>query len=134
MSLDQFKQPDGWYKLDGADFENAVDAIQTGFLGFCGCGTPEENIEYIRKGLELLGEPYPKDGTYAEQKPEWDARQARRDEHFGNHGSAYFFYYWADKNGLTEHGGAVPGWLTEKGKHLLALLNECPKEPEDEPV
>ena len=29
-----------------------------------------------------------------------------------------------DEKGLTEHGSCIPGWLTEKGKHLLDDLNE----------
>lgn len=46
-------------------------------------------------------------------------------DHFGGENPAYFFFYWASDRQLTEHGGAVPGWLTEKGKTLLADLKEA---------
>lgn len=49
------------------------------------------------------------------------------DDHFGNEASAQFFFYWADRAGLTEHGTAIPGWLTEKGETVLAELEEILK-------
>jgi len=124
MGLEQFEQPDSWYKFDGCDFETAEDLIQTGFLGFCGCGSPDENLEYIRGALEVIADPYPKDENRTGWDAWYEAHKARVIEHFGNERSAYFFYYWATKNDLTEHGGSVPGWLTDKGKHLLKLLTE----------
>lgn len=33
-------------------------------------------------------------------------------------------WYWLDNKGYTEHGGSVPGWLTEEGWKLLEDLEE----------
>ena len=119
MKIDS--QDDGWFKFDDTDFQTLEDLIQTGILGFCGCGAPDENLEYIRRGLELIAVPYPEGNDWAA----WNAtRKASVQEIFGNDRSAYFFYYWCDKHRLTEHGGSVPGWLDEKGKKLLGLLNQ----------
>lgn len=126
MTLDEFKQPDDWYKFDGCDYETAEDLLQTGFLGFCGCGDPEGNLEYIRSALEILAERFPR--IPDREREQWDTWYKQHGErvlaHFGNDRSAYFFYYWADRNRLTEHGGSVPGWLTDKGKHFLKVLSE----------
>jgi len=96
-----------------------VDFIQTGDLGFCGCGMPEQNLDYIRKGLEHINETRPESQEHDDWHPEW---VSRGHEIFGNETSRYFFFYWADKEELTEHGGSVPGWLSDKGKELLEVL------------
>lgn len=125
MNLEDLKQPDGWYKFDGCDYEEAADVLQSGVLGFCGCGCPEKNLEYIRQALEIIDDPRPK---WSDEHKSWEAwwpiHKEKVRAHFGNDQSAYFFYYWAAKNDLTEHGGSVPGWLSDKGRTLLKLLNQ----------
>lgn len=97
------------------------DAILDG-LNFCHCGMPENNLLYILGGLEIIDEKRPDDRTQFDAW--WDAHTKREAAHFGNQSSAYFFYYWADKEGLTEHGGSVPGWLSDEGVALLTKLRE----------
>jgi len=43
---------------------------------------------------------------------------------FGNEKAMFFFYYWCDVLKLTEHGGCIPGWLSEKGKNTLSDLED----------
>lgn len=122
-------EPDkeGCYNFEGSPYESIVEYIQTGILDFCGCGSPEENLRFIRDGLSYInhkGQPI----------PAWDAPEHRRywDKYhedgkllFGNDRSQQFFAYWLDAEGLTEHGGSIPGWLTAEGKTLLELLNKA---------
>ena len=109
--------------MDNQDcyYETLEDLIQMGILGFCGCGSPEQNLEYVLGGLTLLDE---KTELYDSDKPDWNAYHAKSLEHFGNEQAEYFFWYWLDTKGFTEHGGGVPGWLTEEGEKLLELLKE----------
>lgn len=122
-TLADYRQADGWFKSeDGCDYETATDLLQCGMLDFCGCGSPEENLDFIRTGLELINEKRPENPNEFDKW--WHEKEERVLKHFGNSQSAYFFYYWLDKEEYTEHGGSVPGWLTEKGLELLGLLNE----------
>jgi len=100
-------------KADECDWEDLVDYIQTGLFEFCGCGNPERNLEYIMNGLSYINEFI---------GGELDELTKMGIEIFGNDESKYFFFYWADKEELTDHGNSVPGWLTKKGEELLAAL------------
>lgn len=98
-------------------------------LNFCGCGMGTD-FYYIMGGLEILeAKDRPKfmDGPgYMEAMGFWlDENRARERSHFGNEASAQFFYKWADQQGLAEHGGSVPGWLTKDGKKLLSLMRRA---------
>ena len=87
---------------DGVCYPDICDIIHTGILDFCGCGDPKRNLEYILEGLE-----------YIDRKIEFI-------DIFGNDRSRAFFFYWADKEGLTEHGGTVDSsWLTIEGENLM---------------
>lgn len=135
MTLDDYKKDDG-YEYDGCFYQNADDLLQTGMFGFCGCGRPSENLLYVLGGLELIDEPSP-NGTREQFNAWWTGYHERVLKHFGSDEAAYFFYYWADKEELTEHGGGVPGWLGEKGRNILMMLREwktanAPLEPRAE--
>lgn len=104
---------------DQLDIECDLNSIQTE-LGFCTCGNAYDNLRYIRDGLAHIDSPRP------EGNNEWDKwyKQWLADgiALFGNERARYFFFYWADAAELTEHGGSVPGWLTDKGHDLLSCL------------
>lgn len=114
------------FEYEGCRYETSLELIQCGILEFCACGMPEENLRYILRGLELIAEQPPKE--YEESKDQffawWKAHDAREMEHYKTEAGKFFFYYWADKEDYVEHGGVVPGWLTEKGQCLLDLLRE----------
>ncbi len=100
-----------------------IERMQESVLGFCACGMPDENLAYVRDGLAHIAEdgPNPQGDSAA-----WEAwlreHRERGAQLFGNERAERFFYYWADKEELSEHGGCVPGWLTEKGLAMLADL------------
>jgi hypothetical protein len=102
--IEQYKQEDGWYQspdLGGCDYETAGALLQSGIFGFCMCGSPDENLLYIAGGLEIISE-----WTGLITFDEWEKKLL---SHFGNRGAADFFFYWADKEGYSEHGGCIPG-------------------------
>ncbi len=110
------RDKDGWYiDKDECHTETLEDFLQSSCLGFCCCGSPEENLKYIQKGLKMIELRITDD---------YDTFWKDSDRHFGNRVASNFFFYWADKEELTEHGGLIPGWLTDKGKELLGLLEE----------
>lgn len=78
--------------------------LQTEFLGFCGCGDPDDTMLYVKEMFEKL------------DKQEWGDYEDR----------AYmFFVYWANDKGFAEHGiTARCSWLTPLGKELLKDMNE----------
>lgn len=116
------RDPDGGFTdTRGMYCDRLEDLLQNGIFGFCMCGCPEENLEYIRAGLDHIEKlrnaprPWSRDWYEEHRKESVDL--------FGNSEAEYFFYYWADKEEYTEHGSSVPGWLTDKGMALLNLLN-----------
>ena len=118
-TLKEYEKDDGYEDDKGCFHEFAEDLLQVGILGFCCCGRPFESLSYIRMGLELIDE---KEVGYFHVW--WDGHKKRLVDHFKTDAAMYFFYYWCDKEELTEHGGSVPGWLTEKGASLLSLLQD----------
>ena len=119
-----FKKTLSDYAVEGSSSEDATSLLQSQ-LGFCVCGAPEDSLRYILRGLELIEEGSRDVAEDRAAHEAWlSAHFDRRMEHFGTYGAEYFFYYWCDKADLSNHGGSVPGWLTDEGKNLLALLRE----------
>ena len=109
--------------------------VSDAIIGLCGCGI-DGDFDYIMRGLELLDERCPNndvgEAAYAERRKWYDGLRERRVAHFGSDISAQFFFKWADREGLAEHGSSVPGWLTDAGRRLLSLMREAAKrEPAD---
>ncbi len=85
-------------------------------LGFCGCGMPDELLPYVADALRHVAD-------LSNNSPDaWDERRA---ELYPVPGSDWFMWEVLNEKGLTEHGGSVPGWLTDKGKALLAELENA---------
>lgn len=106
----------GYYEYEGTHYQTIEDIVHSHFFGFCGCGDPEGNLQYIRDGLDFI------DWRFNVENTPFEKIKEKQLEIFGNEKAAYFFYYWCDKEDLTEHGGSVPGWLSEKGKLILDIL------------
>ena len=107
--LADFEATEGGYLDPGGCWcGNAERLIHVGLLGFCGCYDPESNLEYVLAQLEAIEEYRWKVWPGKDSLP----------------AATYFFWYWCEKEDLTEHGGTVPGWLTGKGEELLGLLRE----------
>lgn len=113
---------------NGVTYSNLSELIQVSVFGFCSCGDSEANLKYVRDGFRHINSlmDQPRDHSSFD---EWYAEMKKRGlDLFGNEQPQNFFFYWADKEGYTEHGGCIPGWLTEKGKDLLKALDVVCKE------
>lgn len=85
-------------------------------LGFCGCGMPDTALAYVYEGMSLIK---------ARSDSDYSAESVNKLLEFGgSDGAKYFFWYRLDDLDFTEHGGSVPGWLTDKGKDFLLALEE----------
>jgi len=102
------------------DVSHSIESVLTDYMGkdyhFCGCGAPGEAYKYLRDVLNMIS---------AGSDDDWDVKYEKRKEYFKDiPGIEYFTYYMIDNMELTEHGGSVLGWLTEKGVELRDMLNE----------
>ncbi|WOH61943.1 hypothetical protein [Bradyrhizobium sp. BWC-3-1] len=131
MFIDKYKTEHGDYEFsDGCHYDTAADLIQCGVLEFCGCGASSESLSYVRDGLAHIDRKQTEAPSYRDRDAStawWNKWQSDGLALFGNERARWFFYYWADNMGFTEHGGSVPGWLTNEGKELLADLIEITK-------
>jgi hypothetical protein len=116
-----------WY------YESAEDYLLTDVLDFCGCGYPVDAGEFVRDVLAHVHGPGNEELTAAEipapRRDEWIAHlieyRRRESELFGgNDGLMMVVYYMLTNLELMEHGGCVPGWLTEHGRRVLCDLIE----------
>ncbi len=103
---------------DGIEYDTLPQYLQSGVLEFCGCGRPGNNLNYIRKGLAILRD------FYDTESINYDEFKKLVDDLYHDSDNAYFFWYWCDKEGYTEHGSSLPGWLTDEGQKLLSQLEE----------
>ncbi len=77
-------------------------------LNWCGCGNPDDALEYLRQILQLFKDKDKYDEVceliHLKDQP----------------GLGYMILYYLDSIELTEHGGSVGGcWLSEKGETFL---------------
>jgi hypothetical protein len=129
-----YKEVDGGYEdSEGCFHEDMESLIQTGIIGFCGCGAAWESLAYVKRSLELVKhvkeEIWDKFDSFSfMDKGKQDAykkHEAIEKEHYGSEGAEYFMKYWMDNEGLTEHGSSVNGaWLEDDGYKLLELLEK----------
>lgn len=117
MFIDKYKKGECWIDEYGGQYLDIESFIETGLFGFCGCGQPSETREYVRQSLQLISDRRELGLTYEQ----WSERAK---ELFKTGVAEYFMWYWVDSKGYSEHGGSVPGWLTEDGKEILSDLNE----------
>jgi hypothetical protein len=112
----------GYKHDDGQVSSCPVEYIQYS-LGFCCCGIVEESLIHILSGLRLINEKFQGDRLDRDGWGEWWKEwKGRCHQTLGGESGTYFFWYWADAQGLTEHGGGVPGWLTTDGESMLSDL------------
>jgi hypothetical protein len=123
LHIDKYKQPDGGYKMPNDSYCcDAEEVLHIAILGFCGCGRPKDSLAYMRdvlKHIDELHEIHEISRVYEERKPAYDAWDEKGKSLFATEGAKYFMFYFLDNIGFTEHGGSVPGWLTEEGREFL---------------
>jgi len=108
-------QENGYIDSEGVYHSTPQDFICSQ-LNFCGCGTPNAALRHVRDALREIRD-------WSAERKDWPEHVARCRAIYGSDGAEYFMYYFLDHHELTEHGGAVPGWLSEKGKQLLVDLD-----------
>lgn len=121
--MDKYKKSDGTYEIDGLIYDTIEDALMMGVFGFCGCGMPLYTLAYIRDELENI-ERYTEwvnENHHITKDIPSPMENNNKEENLGR---SYFIWYWFDKMGYTDHGGSVPGWLTDEGESLLECLKE----------
>lgn len=121
LHIDRYLQEDGYHHPNGFEVDTAFDFYVHGEFKFCGCGFPEQNLAYIRDGLEHINKfnDHRENYGYKDWYTDWFKEAVTL---HGTQESVYFFFYWADSQDLTEHGAGLPGWLTTKGRETLEDL------------
>lgn len=119
-------EPFSYLGADGISYDSELDYVCCAVLGFCGCGIPEETAAWVLRGLEAIDAPFQREEKeWAKFYPQW--QDELRSMYGANDATRYFFWYWCDDKGFTEHGGSVPGWLTDEGKDLRDWLRRLLK-------
>lgn len=121
--MKDYRISDGVYEIDGIIYDTIEDALMMGVFGFCGCGMPLYTLAYIRDELENI-ERYTEwvnENHHITKDIPSPMENNNKEENLGR---SYFIWYWFDKMGYTDHGGSVPGWLTDEGESLLECLKE----------
>jgi len=98
----------GYIDTTGCHWDSKSDFLMIDELDFCGCGNPEEIMDYVKAMLMVFDNKKYQD--YADLP-------------------YMFFAYWATHKGYLEHGSTIRcSWLTDKGKQLLLDIIECQDE------
>lgn len=81
-------------------------------IGLCGCGDPVAAAQLLIQVLEWLDE-----------RPQSARSYLALGESLPNGPLRELIFHWIDDREWTEHGTCLPGWLTERGKRALKVLN-----------
>ena len=108
---------------DDCHWDDRLQYVLCDVLGFCGCGMNEAAARWVVDGLSLIAEMHQRtEESWRRDYADWSDRV--NSLYGANDGARYFFWYWCNDKGLTEHGGSVPGWLEPKGQEVLDVLKE----------
>jgi len=118
MSIKDHLTPEGNYHIDQYDFDDEIHAMDHLYnLGFCGCGVPDDALEFIGDVLRLMSSESFEVGKML--------KLFKSEDNSNGNGMYYFILYQLDQKGLTEHGTSINlSWLTDKGKSLLSDIDE----------
>lgn len=100
------------------------DYLQEHVLGFCTCGMPEHSLSLARDVLRHISHLQDLVWEKKQTFKEWEEAGAK----ICGEREMYFLFYFFHSKDLTEHGGAVPGWLTSWGRTVLQLLDQWENE------
>ena len=100
--------------------ETGADAIRN-FMGWCGCGMPEETLGFLCDVLEYFGRE--RAIPFTHEAYERDKALESKAFRTTDQALQYFIRYCLDAKDLIEHGTSIPGaWLTDIGKSILEDL------------
>lgn len=117
MHIDKHKKEDHYEDSNAYYYKDGIEFIQGGLLGFCGCGDPESNLNYLREVLSYIDLRV---GFRTSEEKLKEIKAAL----FPEERAMDFIFYVLDEMGLVEHGSCLPGWLSPKGRELLEDLEE----------
>lgn len=111
-----------WYE------ESLVDPLMDFFsyelLHLCGCGTPEDTYELIRKFLTIRFERQSRKISYEEVIRRYKDDLKLDTNNSSHYGILQFVMYILDHNDILDHGSSIGGcWLTNLGEMYLIVLN-----------
>lgn len=93
-------------------------------LHLCGCGSPEDTYEVIRRYLHIRKARFRDDLSYDLVKESYNVNLHMDYDDSIQYGMLQFLAYVLDSYGFTTHGGGIGGcWLTEDGERLLTVLD-----------
>ena len=93
-------------------------------MGLCGCGSPEDTYEVIRRYLHIRKARFRDDLSYDLVKESYNVNLHMDYDDSIQYGMLQFLAYVLDDYGFTEHGSGIGGcWLTEDGERLLTVLD-----------
>ncbi len=105
---------------DGVYVEDLEELLNCSVLNHCGCGCNQSNLELIYHLLKYQKELF--DNDYKNYKKS----QEKLIFYIKSHAEEVLQFIWYQLNELEilEHGGSIPGWLSDKGKHFFDLLEQ----------
>lgn len=84
-----------------------LDEFFFGEFGACDCGDPDAVAELLFHVLRRISEGPWRNGL---------------DDLLTSDGVMFSYLGWLNHIGLLEHGSSLPGWLTDRGREVLAAL------------
>lgn len=106
MYIDKYKKEDGYYDENDCFWEDAESFLQGKIFGFCCCGNPLYSLKHIHAGLNQVARIRSLLWEGKITHKEWVEENKKA---LGSENATYFMWYFLYKEGLTEHGGSVPG-------------------------
>jgi len=107
----------------GCHWDNPQEFIQGYMFGFCCCGEPNHALSLVRDVLRHIKnvreKVYESELSFGDAWKQWEQEGKK----ICGERELYFVYYFLHLKNLTEHGGSVPGWLTDAGEELLHDLD-----------
>jgi hypothetical protein len=94
-------------------------------LYLCGCGSPDDCKEMIKKYLSAMKEYTDSDTENCVEVKHKRLKEGFDVEYVYENPLLLFLSYVLDSHGFTEHGGSIGGaWITGLGRMYLDVLNE----------
>lgn len=93
-------------------------------MDMCGCGTPEDTYEVIRRYLRIRKNCFAEKLSWEDVVERYETNLHMNYSDSMNYGMLQLLAYVLDSYGFTEHGSSVGGcWLTKDGERLLTVLD-----------
>ena len=89
-------------------------------LDLCGCGNHALTLEFISEGMRILKITDDDDSDEGWTR-KWEEQKKFESKY---QGGALLLWYFLTNMGFAEHGGSIPGWLTDSGRFMFEKITE----------